>query len=45
MIKKREEMKVPCKLVTVPGKGHGWPGMEKDGAQLADWFAEYLKGK
>lgn len=45
MIKKLEECKVPCKLVTVPGKGHGWQGMEKDGEQLADWFAEKLKGK
>jgi len=45
MIKKLEDAKVPCKLVTVPGKGHGWVGMEKDAVQIADWFAEYLKAK
>jgi acetyl esterase/lipase len=45
MIKKLESEKVACKLVVVPGKGHGWPGLEKDAAQLADWFAEYLKPK
>jgi acetyl esterase/lipase len=44
-IKKLEEQKVTCKLITVPGKGHGWAGMEKEGAQLADWFAEQLKSK
>jgi acetyl esterase/lipase len=45
MIQKLEEQKVPCKLVTVPGKGHGWLGMEKDAVQLADWFADHLKAK
>jgi acetyl esterase/lipase len=46
IIKKLEEMKVPCKLVTMPGKGHGWAGwIEKDSLHLADWFADHLKGK
>lgn len=25
-----------------PGKGHGWPGIEKDGELLAQWFAKHL---
>ena len=44
-IKKLEEQKVLCRLITMPGKGHGWVGLEKDAAQLADWFADNLKAK
>ncbi len=40
---KLEELRVPHRLVVVPGKGHGWPGLEKDATQLADWFDQYLK--
>ncbi len=42
VIKKLEELKVPCKLVVRPGKGHGWPELLKDGELLADWFDKYL---
>lgn len=31
------------KLVRVPGKDHGWAGMEKDIAQFADWFDAHLR--
>ncbi|MFM8877918.1 MAG: alpha/beta hydrolase [Verrucomicrobiota bacterium] len=31
------------KLVRLPGKDHGWPGMEKDLVQFADWFKTHLK--
>jgi dipeptidyl aminopeptidase/acylaminoacyl peptidase len=36
---------VPCELVVRPGKGHGWPGIEKDAELLMDWFDKYLRGK
>jgi acetyl esterase/lipase len=36
---------VPCKLVTKPGGGHGWAGVEKDVETIADWFDTYLKNK
>jgi acetyl esterase/lipase len=45
IISKMEECKVPCKLDTRPGKGHGWPGMDKDGVLLAEWFEKYLAKK
>jgi acetyl esterase/lipase len=45
IIAKIEECKVPCKLDTRSGKGHGWPGMEKDAALLAEWFEKYLAKK
>ncbi len=44
-IAKLEADKVECKLIVKPGKGHGWPGLEKDGEQLADWFDKYLAKK
>lgn len=31
------------KLVRLPGKDHGWPGMDKDLATFADWFDEKLR--
>src|SRR6478672_1379562 len=34
---------VETKLERRPGKGHGWAGMEKDIALLADWFEGHLK--
>jgi dipeptidyl aminopeptidase/acylaminoacyl peptidase len=39
---KLEELKVPHQLEVRPGKGHGWPGLEKDIPLLADWFDKYL---
>jgi len=31
------------KLVRLPGKDHGWPGMEKDLVQFAEWYKAHLK--
>src|SRR5262249_6964612 len=36
---------VPAKLVVKRGAGHGWKGLEKDMAILADWFDRYLRAK
>lgn len=41
---KLAELKVPHKLIVEPGKGHGWQDMGPDLAQIADWYAMYLKG-
>jgi acetyl esterase/lipase len=35
----------PFKLIVKPGADHGWPGMDKDIAVLADWFDEHLRGQ
>jgi acetyl esterase/lipase len=43
VIGKLKEEGVPAKLVTKPGEAHGWRGMDKDLAQFADWFDQYLK--
>jgi dipeptidyl aminopeptidase/acylaminoacyl peptidase len=43
ILAKIAEFDVPNKLEVRHGKGHGWPGMEKDGELLADWFEKYLK--
>lgn len=40
-----EEMKVPHRLVTRPKAGHGWQGMGKDCAIVADWFDKCLAPK
>jgi acetyl esterase/lipase len=45
IIKKFEEAKVPSKLVTKPGANHGWGGMDKDTATIADWFDQHLAKK
>ncbi|MCX6365300.1 MAG: alpha/beta hydrolase [Armatimonadetes bacterium] len=42
LIAKLKEEGVPCELVKRPGKGHGWPGIEKDAELLMDWFDKYL---
>lgn len=34
---------VEASLVVKPGAEHGWPGMEKDVIQIADWFDAHLK--
>jgi acetyl esterase/lipase len=43
IIAKFKEYKVPCELVVKKGEAHGWKGMDKDLATLADWFDKYLK--
>lgn len=45
LIAKLKEEGVPCDLVRRPGKGHGWPGIEKDATLLMDWFDKYLLKK
>lgn len=40
---KCREAGAPYKLVRLPGKDHGWPGMEKDLGTFADWFDEKLR--
>ena len=42
--KKCEEKGAICKVVRLPGKDHGWPRIEKDMAQFADWFDVTLRG-
>jgi len=42
LMEKLEALKIPHKLEVRPGKGHGWPGLEKDIPLLADWFDKYL---
>ena len=44
LAKKCREVGAPFKLIVKPGADHGWPGMEKDIAVLADWFDEHLRG-
>jgi acetyl esterase/lipase len=43
IIAKFKESGVPCELVVKKGLGHGWKGIDKDCATLADWFDKYLK--
>lgn len=45
MIAAYEAKKVPCKLVVKEGGGHGWAGLDKDLATIADWFDEHLTTK
>jgi acetyl esterase/lipase len=33
-----------AKLITRPGKAHGWPGMDVDIGIFADWFDTHLRG-
>jgi len=40
-----KEAGVVTKLERRPGKGHGWPGLEKDVVLLADWFDTHLGKK
>jgi acetyl esterase/lipase len=43
IIARFKEVGVPCELVVRKGQAHGWKGMDKDLAILADWFDKYLK--
>ncbi len=45
MIQKLKENKVPCELIVHKGGSHGWPGIDKDVAKIADWFDKYLAKK
>ncbi len=44
-IDKLKELKVENKLIVRPGKGHSWPGIEKDLDVFLDWYDKYLAGK
>ena len=41
--KKARDTGATFKLIRLPGKDHGWPGMEKDILQFAQWFNTHLK--
>ena len=43
-VQRCEAVGSPVKLITRPGKAHGWAGMEKDMELFADWFDQHLKG-
>ena len=45
VVRKLTSLGVPVKLIVAPGKGHGWPGIEVDAVQLAEWFNKYLAKK
>ncbi len=44
-LKQCEGRSVPTMLIRREGKGHGWPGMEKEMPALAAWFDQHLKAK
>jgi len=44
-IDKMESAAIECKLITKPGAGHGWFGMEKDNERLYDWMDSKLLKK
>jgi acetyl esterase/lipase len=43
IVAKLKEAGVPAELVVKKGAAHGWKGMEKDRATMADWFDKYLR--
>jgi len=43
IVAKFKECGVPCELVVKAKAGHGWAGIDKDVALLADWFDKHLK--
>ncbi len=43
-IQKAQAAGVPAKLITRPGKEHGWPEIGADFQILAGWFDEHLRG-
>ena len=45
MIAKLKEFDVPCELVVKKGADHGWAGIDKDMATIADWFDKHLAKK
>ena len=45
IIARFKEVNVPCELVVKPGAAHGWAGMDKDLATIADWFDKFLAKK
>ena len=43
-VQRASEAGATAKLVIHAGGAHGWAGMEKDMAVMADWFDEHLRG-
>ena len=43
-VQRATEAGATAKVVTHPGGAHGWAGMDKDMAVMADWFDEHLRG-
>jgi acetyl esterase/lipase len=43
IVAKFKEAGVDATLAVKPGAGHGWPGIDKDLEQFADWFDAHLK--
>ncbi len=39
LVAKLKEANVPVKLITKPGKNHGWPNIGEDVSDMADFFA------
>jgi len=44
-IEKCKELNSPAKLITKPGKGHGWPDIGNDLKDVAEWFDQNLSAK
>jgi acetyl esterase/lipase len=45
MVARLKEAGVPAELIVKKGQAHGWQGMDKDLALLADWFDRHLLDK
>ena len=43
-VQRASEEGATAKVVVHPGGAHGWGGMDKDMAVMADWFDEHLRG-
>ncbi len=43
-VQRATEAGATAKVVVHPGGAHGWGGMDKDMAVMADWFDEHLRG-
>lgn len=42
-VKRAHEVGATAKLITREGRGHGWPGMDADFRDFADWFDTHLR--
>lgn len=43
-VKRAQEIGATCRLIRKEGADHGWPKMERDLAQFADWYDVHLRG-
>ena len=43
-VKQAQAAGANAKLISKPGKVHGWPEMGQDMVTMADWFDEHLRG-